>query len=150
MLVDAGARTKQSCRAGNDGCAAAWLSWTLALEADPSLVTLACCCCATLQELLMGIFEAGVRATLLSDCRPRTNIMLTLMLVPQFEKPSPIQEEAIPIALAGRDILARAKNVGSRSAALSIELLVLRRLSAHANRRGLERPPHSSFPRWKR
>jgi ATP-dependent RNA helicase DDX6/DHH1 len=34
----------------------------------------------------MGIFEAG------------------------FERPSPIQEEAIPIALAGRDILARAKN----------------------------------------
>lgn len=29
----------------------------------------------------------------------------------QFERPSPIQEEAIPIALAGRDILARAKNV---------------------------------------
>jgi ATP-dependent RNA helicase DDX6/DHH1 len=38
------------------------------------------------RELLMGIFEAG------------------------FEKPSPIQEEAIPIALAGKDILARAKN----------------------------------------
>lgn len=34
----------------------------------------------------MGIFEAG------------------------FEKPSPIQEEAIPVALTGRDILARAKN----------------------------------------
>ena len=34
----------------------------------------------------MGIFEAG------------------------FERPSPIQEEAIPIALTGRDILARAKN----------------------------------------
>lgn len=33
----------------------------------------------------MGIFEAG------------------------FERPSPIQEEAIPIALAGRDVLARAK-----------------------------------------
>jgi ATP-dependent RNA helicase DDX6/DHH1 len=33
------------------------------------------------RELLMGIFEAG------------------------FEKPSPIQEEAIPTALAGRDIL---------------------------------------------
>lgn len=31
----------------------------------------------------MGIFEAG------------------------FEKPSPIQEEAIPVALTGRDILAR-------------------------------------------
>lgn len=34
----------------------------------------------------MGIFEAG------------------------FEKPSPIQEEAIPLAIAGKDILARAKN----------------------------------------
>lgn len=38
------------------------------------------------RELLMGIFEAG------------------------FERPSPIQEEAIPVALTGRDILARAKN----------------------------------------
>ncbi|CAO3623811.1 unnamed protein product [Mucor hiemalis] len=38
------------------------------------------------RELLMGIFEAG------------------------FERPSPIQEESIPIALTGRDILARAKN----------------------------------------
>lgn len=38
------------------------------------------------RELLMGIFEAG------------------------FERPSPIQEEAIPTALNGRDILARAKN----------------------------------------
>ena len=27
-----------------------------------------------------------------------------------YEEPSPIQEESIPIALAGRDILARAKN----------------------------------------
>ena len=35
------------------------------------------------RELLMGIFEAG------------------------FERPSPIQEEAIPVALTGRDILAR-------------------------------------------
>ena len=38
------------------------------------------------RELLMGIFEKG------------------------FEKPSPIQEESIPVALAGKDILARAKN----------------------------------------
>ncbi len=38
------------------------------------------------RELLMGIFEKG------------------------YEKPSPIQEETIPIALTGRDILARAKN----------------------------------------
>lgn len=27
-----------------------------------------------------------------------------------FEKPSPIQEESIPFALQGRDVLARAKN----------------------------------------
>ncbi|GMK55316.1 hypothetical protein CspeluHIS016_0203720 [Cutaneotrichosporon spelunceum] len=38
------------------------------------------------REVLMGIYEAG------------------------FEQPSPIQEEAIPMALTGRDILARAKN----------------------------------------
>ena len=38
------------------------------------------------RELLMGIYEMG------------------------FDRPSPIQEEAIPIALAGRSILARAKN----------------------------------------
>lgn len=47
------------------------------------------------RELLMGIFEAG------------------------FEKPSPIQEEAIPIALTGRDILARAKN-GKSAVAVSM------------------------------
>jgi ATP-dependent RNA helicase DDX6/DHH1 len=38
------------------------------------------------RELLMGIYEKG------------------------FEKPSPIQEEAIPIILQGRNLLARAKN----------------------------------------
>ena len=47
----------------------------------------------------MGIFEAG------------------------FEKPSPIQEEAIPIALAGRDILARAKNGTGKTAAFVIPIL---------------------------
>jgi ATP-dependent RNA helicase DDX6/DHH1 len=41
---------------------------------------------ALTREMLMGIYEAG------------------------FEQPSPIQEEAIPMALTGRDILARAKN----------------------------------------
>lgn len=51
------------------------------------------------RELLMGIFEAG------------------------FERPSPIQEEAIPIALAGRDILARAKNGTGKTAAFSIPVL---------------------------
>jgi ATP-dependent RNA helicase DDX6/DHH1 len=51
------------------------------------------------RELLMGIFEAG------------------------FEKPSPIQEEAIPIALAGRDVLARAKNGTGKTAAFVIPAL---------------------------
>ena len=47
----------------------------------------------------MGIFEAG------------------------FEKPSPIQEEAIPVALTGRDILARAKNGTGKTAAFTIPCL---------------------------
>jgi len=51
------------------------------------------------RELLMGIFEAG------------------------FEKPSPIQEEAIPVALTGRDILARAKNGTGKTAAFVIPTL---------------------------
>ena len=51
------------------------------------------------RELLMGIFEAG------------------------FERPSPIQEEAIPIALSGRDILARAKNGTGKTAAYVIPTL---------------------------
>jgi ATP-dependent RNA helicase DDX6/DHH1 len=51
------------------------------------------------RELLMGIFEKG------------------------FEKPSPIQEETIPIALAGRDILARAKNGTGKTAAFVVPCL---------------------------
>ncbi|KAJ2667255.1 DExD/H-box ATP-dependent RNA helicase dhh1 [Coemansia sp. RSA 1199] len=51
------------------------------------------------RELLMGIFEAG------------------------FERPSPIQEESIPIAVAGRDILARAKNGTGKTAAFVIPAL---------------------------
>jgi len=51
------------------------------------------------RSLLMGIFEKG------------------------FEKPSPIQEEAIPIALAGRDILARAKNGTGKTASFLIPAL---------------------------
>lgn len=37
-----------------------------------------------------------------------------------FERPSPIQEESIPIALTGRDILARAKNGTGKTAAFCI------------------------------
>jgi ATP-dependent RNA helicase DDX6/DHH1 len=51
------------------------------------------------RELLMGIFEKG------------------------YERPSPIQEESIPIALAGRDILARAKNGTGKTAAYLIPAL---------------------------
>ncbi|XP_069497138.1 probable ATP-dependent RNA helicase ddx6 isoform X2 [Ambystoma mexicanum] len=40
-----------------------------------------------------------------------------------WEKPSPIQEESIPIALSGRDILARAKNGTGKSGAYLIPLL---------------------------
>lgn len=51
------------------------------------------------RELLMGIFEVG------------------------YEAPSPIQEESIPIALAGRDLLARAKNGTGKTGAFLIPLL---------------------------
>lgn len=51
------------------------------------------------RELLMGIFEKG------------------------FERPSPIQEEAIPFALAGKDILARAKNGTGKTASFLIPAL---------------------------
>jgi len=40
-----------------------------------------------------------------------------------FEKPSPIQEEAIPVALVGRNILARAKNGTGKTAAFCIPCL---------------------------
>ncbi|CDI79150.1 ATP-dependent RNA helicase, putative [Eimeria acervulina] len=51
------------------------------------------------RDLLKGIFEKG------------------------FEKPSPIQEEAIPVAIAGRNILARAKNGTGKTAAFAIPVL---------------------------
>ena len=51
------------------------------------------------RELLMGIFEKG------------------------FERPSPIQEEAIPIILQQRNVLARAKNGTGKTAAYIIPCL---------------------------
>lgn len=51
------------------------------------------------RELLRGIFEKG------------------------YEKPSPIQEDAIPMALAGRNILARAKNGTGKTASFVIPCL---------------------------
>ena len=40
-----------------------------------------------------------------------------------WEKPSPIQEASIPIALSGRDILARAKNGTGKTGAYAIPIL---------------------------
>jgi len=40
-----------------------------------------------------------------------------------YEKPSPIQEESIPVALAGRDVIARAKNGTGKTAAYLIPIL---------------------------
>jgi len=51
------------------------------------------------RELLMGIYEKG------------------------YESPSPIQEEAIPLALARKDILARAKNGTGKTASFLIPAL---------------------------
>ena len=51
------------------------------------------------RDVLMGIFEKG------------------------WEKPSPIQEAAIPIALSGRDILARAKNGTGKTGAYVIPVV---------------------------
>jgi hypothetical protein len=51
------------------------------------------------RELLMGIFEKG------------------------FEKPSPIQEEAVPVILQNRNVLARAKNGTGKTAAYIIPCL---------------------------
>ena len=51
------------------------------------------------RDLLMGIFEKG------------------------YEKPSPIQEESIPVALSGKDILARAKNGTGKTASFIIPVL---------------------------
>ena len=40
-----------------------------------------------------------------------------------FEKPSPIQEECIPVALAGKDVIARSKNGTGKTAAYIIPIL---------------------------
>jgi len=50
-------------------------------------------------ELLKGIYEKG------------------------YEKPSPVQEEVIPIALTGKDIIARAKNGTGKTASFVIPIL---------------------------
>ena len=51
------------------------------------------------QELLMGILEKG------------------------YEKPAPVQEESIPMTLAGKNVLARAKNGTGKTGAFSIPVL---------------------------
>ena len=56
------------------------------------------------------------------DYKLRDELMKGLVRV-GFEKPSPVQEECIPEALEGRDILARAKNGTGKTAAFVIPLL---------------------------
>ena len=75
------------------------------------------------RELLMGIFEKG------------------------WEKPSPIQEASIPIALSGKDILARAKNGTGKTGAYSIPVLEQVRKSAYEFYKFISFSPHiaSSF-----
>ena len=51
------------------------------------------------RDLLMGIFDKG------------------------FEKPSPVQEESIPVVLAGQSVIARAKNGTGKTAAFVIPIL---------------------------
>jgi len=51
------------------------------------------------EELMMGIVSQG------------------------FDKPSPVQEESIPLALAGKSIIARAKNGTGKTAAFVIPIL---------------------------
>lgn len=41
----------------------------------------------------------------------------------QFSKPTPVQEKAIPLALEGKDILARAKTGSGKTAAYSIPVI---------------------------
>ena len=51
------------------------------------------------KELQLGIYEKG------------------------YENPSPIQEESIPVALKGRNIIARAKNGTGKTASYSVPLI---------------------------
>jgi ATP-dependent RNA helicase DDX6/DHH1 len=51
------------------------------------------------KELQLGIYEKG------------------------YENPSPIQEESIPLALEGKNIIARAKNGTGKTAAYSIPMI---------------------------
>lgn len=51
------------------------------------------------QDLQLGIYEKG------------------------YEKPSPIQEESIPVALAGKNLIARAKNGTGKTASYSIPII---------------------------
>ena len=80
----------------------------------------------------MGIFEKGtnfILYVLFSCLRFKTRFQnkilgfSSLHFLPGWEKPSPIQEASIPIALSGRDILARAKNGTGKTGAYAIPVM---------------------------
>ncbi|HXD08363.1 MAG TPA: DEAD/DEAH box helicase, partial [Burkholderiaceae bacterium] len=48
-----------------------------------------------------------------------------------YEKPTPVQEQAIPLVLAGRDLMAGAQTGTGKTAAFALP--ILQRLSAHAS-----------------
>jgi ATP-dependent RNA helicase DDX6/DHH1 len=78
------------------------------------------------KELLLGSeyeFQCLPKTETHSFLRTRLPLLCVAVFEKGFEKPSPIQEEAIPIALAGRNILARAKNGTGKTAAFCIPCL---------------------------
>ena len=73
------------------------------------------------RELLMGKSNLGIETRLLTTI---SNLILVLGIYEKgWEKPSPVQEQSIPIALTGRDVLARAKNGTGKTGAYIIPIV---------------------------
>lgn len=84
------------------------------------------------RELLMGIFEKGwenpspVQVRSSSPVCICGRLLICIRMQFAYETPTPLctlQEEAIPVALGGRDILARAKNGTGKTGAFIIPVL---------------------------
>lgn len=80
--------------------------------------------CRSLIFLLSYLFQ-DVTATKGNDFQDyflKRNLLMAIYEM-GFEKPSPIQEECIPVALTGRDVIARAKNGTGKTGAFIIPVL---------------------------